>query len=318
MRNIFLGLLLAGTAITPAMAQRHRDDAPRPERNVDRSQSHEDRSQARQERSQQREEARPQRAERVERVQRVERQSDAGVWGRQRSGEVKRVPVEVQQQQQVQQIEQAQRLQRERSRPGGDARRQNVNERGRPTLGDQGGEADRASAWQQRRRGAEATQADNQQRQARRDRDAGDIGRSTFERQIVRNGIRVPEGARPDRPAPMPETALHRDRRDRDHRWRTDWRNDHRYDWRKHRRNHRSTFHLGVYFDPFGWGYHRYNIGWRLWPSYYSSNYWLNDPYMYRLPYAPWPFKWVRYYDDALLVNTITGQVADVIYDFFW
>jgi Ni/Co efflux regulator RcnB len=88
--------------------------------------------------------------------------------------------------------------------------------------------------------------------------------------------------------------------------------------WRRWRDRNRSIFRLGFYFDPFGWGYHRWNIGWRLWPSYYSSNYWLDDPYMYRLPYAPWPYKWIRYYDDAILVNTYTGQVADVIYDFFW
>jgi len=26
----------------------------------------------------------------------------------------------------------------------------------------------------------------------------------------------------------------------------------------------------------------------------------------------------VRYYDDAVLVNIYTGEVVDVIYDFFW
>jgi len=26
----------------------------------------------------------------------------------------------------------------------------------------------------------------------------------------------------------------------------------------------------------------------------------------------------VRYYDDVLLIDTYTGQVVDVIYDFFW
>ena len=131
----------------------------------------------------------------------------------------------------------------------------------------------------------------------------------------TRRRVSVPITARPDRPAPPPVVAdSHRPAPT----WHTDWRRDHRYDWRSHRHRHRSLFHLGLYFDPFGWGYQRWGIGWRLWPSYYSSNYWLNDPWMYRLPYAPWPYKWVRYYDDALLVNTYTGQVVDVIYDFFW
>jgi Ni/Co efflux regulator RcnB len=100
--------------------------------------------------------------------------------------------------------------------------------------------------------------------------------------------------------------------------WRGDWRSDRRYDWRNHRRRHRSLFHFGFYFDPFGWSYRPYSIGWRLWPSYYRSIYWLNDPWRYRLPYAPVGYRWIRYYDDALLVDTWDGTVVDVIYGFFW
>lgn len=101
-------------------------------------------------------------------------------------------------------------------------------------------------------------------------------------------------------------------------RWSTQWRRDHRYDWRDWRRRHRSRFHLGFYYDPFGWGYHRYSVGWRLWPQYYRSSYWLSDPWHYRLPPAYGPYRWIRYHDDALLVNLYTGEVVDVIYDFFW
>ena len=39
---------------------------------------------------------------------------------------------------------------------------------------------------------------------------------------------------------------------------------------------------------------------------------------MYRLPPAWGPYRWVRYWDDALLVDTRTGMVVDVIYSFFW
>jgi Ni/Co efflux regulator RcnB len=105
---------------------------------------------------------------------------------------------------------------------------------------------------------------------------------------------------------------------DHDRDWSRDWRNDHRYDWHNHRHHHRSLFRLGRYYDPYGWGYRRWSIGFSLWPSYYGSNYWLNDPWMYRLPPAYGPYRWVRYYDDALLVNIYTGQVVDVIYNFFW
>ena len=33
---------------------------------------------------------------------------------------------------------------------------------------------------------------------------------------------------------------------------------------RRYRDRNRSHFHLSFYFDPFGWNYRRYNVGWRL------------------------------------------------------
>jgi len=100
--------------------------------------------------------------------------------------------------------------------------------------------------------------------------------------------------------------------------WSTNWRYNDRYDWRRWRDRHRSSFHIGVYYDPFGWNYRPYQIGWRLWPSYYSSRYWINDPWQYRLPYAPPGYVWVRYWDDAILVDRWSGEVVDVIHNFFW
>ncbi|WP_240913813.1 RcnB family protein [Sphingomonas sp. HDW15A] len=100
---------------------------------------------------------------------------------------------------------------------------------------------------------------------------------------------------------------------DRDH-----WRGDRRYDWRRYRSHHRSLFRLGLYIDPFGWGYRRWGIGSYLYPNYYSSSFWLNDPWQYRLPPVYGPYRWVRYHDDALLVDIYSGQVVDVIYNFFW
>jgi len=100
-------------------------------------------------------------------------------------------------------------------------------------------------------------------------------------------------------------------------RWNTNWRSDHRYDWRDRRRHHRSLFHIGLYVDPFGWGYQRFNVGWRLYPDYYQQGYWI-DPAMYGLPYPPPGLQWVRYWNDALLVDTFTGQIVDQIPGFFW
>ena len=106
---------------------------------------------------------------------------------------------------------------------------------------------------------------------------------------------------------------------DRDgRRWSSDWRKDNRYNWRNHRSRYSSLYRLGRYHDPFGYGYRRFSIGLILWPSYYGNNYWLNDPWQYRLPPAYGPYRWVRYYNDALLVNIYSGQVVDVIHGFFW
>ena len=101
-------------------------------------------------------------------------------------------------------------------------------------------------------------------------------------------------------------------------RWVRDWRNDNRYDWRRHRDRNRTTFRLGFYYDPFGYSYRRYGLGSYLYPNYYQSNFWINDPWQYRLPPAYGPYRWVRYYNDALLIDTWTGEVVDVIYGFFW
>ena len=41
-------------------------------------------------------------------------------------------------------------------------------------------------------------------------------------------------------------------------------------------------------------------------------------PYAYRLPEAYGPYRWVRYYNDALLVDIRDGRVVDVVNDIFW
>jgi Ni/Co efflux regulator RcnB len=106
--------------------------------------------------------------------------------------------------------------------------------------------------------------------------------------------------------------------REANRQWSNHWRNDRNYDWRHYRDRNRSVYRLGNYYDPYRYGYRRFSIGFSLFPSYYQSSYWLNDPWMYRLPPAYGPYRWVRYYDDALLVNIYTGQVVDVVYSFFW
>jgi Ni/Co efflux regulator RcnB len=128
----------------------------------------------------------------------------------------------------------------------------------------------------------------------------------------VQGRLRPREGTQP----PVRLTRADRDS-PRNH-WRGDWRSDRRYDWRRHRDRNRSIFRIGIYYDPFGWNYRRHNVGWRLWPDYYSARYWLDDPWQYRLPPAYPGTRWIRYHNDALLVDVWTGEVVDVIYNFFW
>ena len=283
MRKVLFSLLLATTMSSPALAadRPHGDHSGHNQARSERSEPHQSRSDDRNDRAE-------------ARVQAEAHQPRADV---REQAEARQAPVAVREQAHSREgfaaAAAASRFQQRdrdvQSHPDQirDSRQANVNERGRPTLRDQG---DHARSVEQQR------VADWRQSRGKR--------------------VLVPNGARPDRPAPLPQTAYNH--HDRTPSWDRNWRNNSRYDWRRYRDHHRSNFHLGVYFDPFGWNYRRYNVGWRLYPNYYSSNYWLNDPSMYALPYAPYPYKWVRYYNDALLVNTYTGQVADVIYDFFW
>lgn len=102
-------------------------------------------------------------------------------------------------------------------------------------------------------------------------------------------------------------------------RWDRQWRGNNRYDWQGYRNSNRNAYRLGSYYAPYrGYSYRRVGIGFSLDSLFFGSRYWINDPWQYRLPDAYGPYRWVRYYDDVLLVDTYTGQVVDVINDFFW
>ena len=103
-----------------------------------------------------------------------------------------------------------------------------------------------------------------------------------------------------------------------EHSWSSNWQRDPRYDWRRYRERNSSVFRIGSYYDPFGWGYRPVSIGFTLYAGYYSPDYWLDDPWQYRLPPVYGPYRWVRYFDDAVLVDIYSGQVVQVIRDFFW
>jgi Ni/Co efflux regulator RcnB len=293
MRKVLISLLLAGAVTTPALAA--------PQRSSDRDSARQERQQAREDRQQAREERQSAREERSERSANVERP-------------------------QVQAPERADR--------GGDARANFT----APARVQAVGRADArdVEALRSARQQAREDRRDNyvapgpravspRNIDTLRERSADLRDERMQERELRQSARRTPPvmQTRPpvvsNTPAPgtqPPPRAKHR--RDRDHHWDTSWRHNSRYDWYNYRHRHRSLFHLGFYVDPYGWGYQPFSIGWRLWPSYYSSRYWINDPWMYRLPYPPPGYVWVRYWNDALLVDTWSGTVVDVIPGFFW
>ncbi len=102
-------------------------------------------------------------------------------------------------------------------------------------------------------------------------------------------------------------------------RWNREWRNNNRYDWYSYRNHNHDLFRWGYYHPPYrSYSYRRLSIGFYLDSLFFGSNYWINDPWQYRLPDAYGPYRWIRYYDDALLVDIYSGEVVDVIYNFFW
>ena len=110
-----------------------------------------------------------------------------------------------------------------------------------------------------------------------------------------------------------------RDNDNRGNGWNQGWRNDRRYDWRGHRDRYRNYYSPGRYYSPYrGQSYRRYGIGINIGSAFFGSRYWINDPSYYRLPPAYGPYRWVRYYDDVLLIDLRSGRVVDAIHNFFW
>ena len=102
-------------------------------------------------------------------------------------------------------------------------------------------------------------------------------------------------------------------------RWDNGWRRDRRYDWFGWRNQNRGIFRGGFYNSPYNnFRYNRLSIGVVLGSLFYDQQYWINDPGYYHLPDAYGPYHWVRYYNDAVLVDTYTGEVIDVVNNFYW
>jgi Ni/Co efflux regulator RcnB len=99
------------------------------------------------------------------------------------------------------------------------------------------------------------------------------------------------------------------------------WRNNNaRANWQQYRRNFHSPkrFRVGAYHGPRGFHYQRWSYGDRLPSSYYARPFWLLNALAYGLFAPPPGLIWVRYGDDALLVDQYTGEIVQVRYDVFY
>ena len=96
---------------------------------------------------------------------------------------------------------------------------------------------------------------------------------------------------------------------DRNHRWGRD-------DWRGWRNQNRSLYARGNWRAPFR--YNTFRPGVRIERTYFAPRYYIADPWRYRLPPAGYSQRWVRHYDDVILVDTRRGVVIDVIRGFFF
>lgn len=94
---------------------------------------------------------------------------------------------------------------------------------------------------------------------------------------------------------------------------RRDWRRD---DWRGWRNNNRGLYARGNWRSPYR--YQAFRPGITISAGYYSPRYYVNDWNRYRLPRPGRNLRWVRHYDDILLINVRNGRVVDVIRNFYW
>ncbi|HEU0097567.1 MAG TPA: RcnB family protein [Allosphingosinicella sp.] len=320
MRKALFGILMAATAAMPIAAEaqdRDRTDgrieraAERAARSAEHYRQQGERNQARVEQRQQRQEVRQEvRVQRQEQVQAPAQQSQQSWGGRRSAGDSQRA-------ERWSGGQRGERWSGGRGDSNVEAYRRKVEETRAANQAsiDQSiggnyareGRRNQARTEEQLRREYGIGQRDGRRGDWDRDRDGRD-GRWSGNRDGSWSGNRDGRGDR------------YAGRRDgRRSSWNHSWRNDSRYDWQRYRYSNRNLFSLGSYYAPYrNYRYNRLSIGLFLDSLFYSNRYWLSDPYQYRLPPAPYGTQWVRYYDDVVLVDVYTGEVLDVIYDFFW
>jgi Ni/Co efflux regulator RcnB len=88
-----------------------------------------------------------------------------------------------------------------------------------------------------------------------------------------------------------------------------------RDDWRGWRDRNGGLYAAGNWRAPFR--YTPFRPGLRIAPDYYGTRYVVVDPWRYHLPPTRIGQRWVRHYNDVVLVDTRRGVVVDVMRGFY-
>lgn len=90
----------------------------------------------------------------------------------------------------------------------------------------------------------------------------------------------------------------------------------------RHAYNHNyrapHAFRIGPYRPPGRWHYRRWRFGQVLPPVYWGPPYLMSDFWLFGLDIPPIGYAWVRYGNDAILINLADGRIVQIVYDVFF
>ena len=79
-----------------------------------------------------------------------------------------------------------------------------------------------------------------------------------------------------------------------------------------------QRFRAAAFRAPSGWQYRRWAYGDSLPRAYWAQPYWITNFWLYDLDRPPLGCEWVRSGPDALLVDTVTGEILEAEYNVFY
>jgi Ni/Co efflux regulator RcnB len=77
------------------------------------------------------------------------------------------------------------------------------------------------------------------------------------------------------------------------------------------------SYHIGPYRRPAGWAPHHWAYGQILPRGYWAAPYLIADYWLFALEVPPAGYEWVRDGNDALLIDTNSGEILQVEYGVF-